>query len=170
VGVHSEGLGRGSEFAVRLPLAPAASAASLPTSGGEPAPMIPRRVLIVDDNEDGAESLAMMLEFAGHTTYKAYDGPEAIESARRLSPDAVLLDIGLPGMSGYEVCRRIRSEPWGKDLVLVALTGWGQQEDRELSREAGFDSHMVKPVDLDALLGFLNNVVASHQSPVPSQS
>ena len=158
VGVHSDGLGRGSEFVVHLPLAieapkpvPAPAIQEAPTA-------VPRRVLrvlIVDDNEDGAEALAMLLESAGHETHKAYDGFEAIEAARRLSPDAVLLDIGLPGLNGYEVCRRIRSEPWGRDLVLVALTGWSQEEDRQQSREAGFHSHLVKPVDPDALLEFL---------------
>ena len=116
---------------------------------------MPRRVLIVDDNEDGAESLAMLLQLAGHETCKAHDGLEAIEAAERVRPDVVLLDIGLPGMNGYEACRRIRKEPWGKDLVLVALTGWGQEEDRHESREAGFDAHLVKPVDVDQLLEFL---------------
>ena len=155
VDVHSDGLGRGSEFVVHLPLAveapkpaPAPAIQEVPTA-------VPRCVLIVDDNEDGAEALAMLLESAGHETHKAYDGFEAIEAARRLSPDAVLLDIGLPGLNGYEVCRRIRSEPWGRDLVLIALTGWSQEEDRQQSREAGFHSHLVKPVDPDALLEFL---------------
>ena len=117
-----------------------------------PAPVSRRRVLIVDDSEDGAESLAMLLEFGGHQTYQAHDGLAAIEAADRLRPDAVLLDIGLPRLNGYEVCRRIREEPWGKDVVLVALTGWGQEEDRQRSREAGFNTHMVKPVDHNLLL------------------
>ena len=97
----------------------------------------------------------MLLELAGHQTYKAHDGVEAIEVAERLRPDAVLLDIGLPRLNGYEACRRIRQQPWGKDLMLVALTGWGQEEDRHRSREAGFDAHMVKPVDHDALTQLL---------------
>src|SRR5262249_12337424 len=121
----------------------------------EPPAAAPRRVLIVDDNADGAESLALLLELAGHETHKAYDGLEAIEAARRLSPDAVLLDIALPGLNGSAVGRRIRREAWGRDLVLVALTGWGQDEDLQQSRDAGFDAHMVKPVDPDALLEFL---------------
>ena len=112
-------------------------------------------MLIVDDSEDGAESLAMLLEFGGHTTYQAHDGVAALEAANRLRPDAVLLDIGLPGLNGYEVCSRIRNEPWGKQMMLVALTGWGQDEDRHRSREAGFDAHMVKPVDFDVLLELL---------------
>lgn len=97
----------------------------------------------------------MLLQFAGHQTWKAHDGVEVIKAAERIRPDAVLLDIGLPRMNGYEACRRIRKEPWGKNMVLVALTGWGQEEDRLQSREAGFDAHMVKPVDHDLLLEFL---------------
>jgi CheY-like chemotaxis protein len=88
--------------------------------------------LIVDDNEDGAESLALLLRLAGHETQQAHDGVEAVEAAERFRPNAVLLDIGLPKMNGYEACRRIRTKPWGKDMVLVALTGWGQEEDRHL--------------------------------------
>jgi CheY-like chemotaxis protein len=121
-------------------------------------------VLIVDDSEDGAESLAMLLEFGGHETHKAHDGIAALEAAERLRPDAVLLDIGLPGLNGYEVCRRIRQTPWGEPITLVALTGWGQDEDRDRSREAGFDAHMVKPVDFDALLKLLASV-----SPVDAE-
>ena len=156
VGVHSDGLGRGSEFTVRLPvLVDATEELSPAPAAVEQAPAPGRRVLIVDDSEDGAESLAMLLQFGGHETYKAHDGLAAIEAARRLRPDVVLLDIGLPGLNGYEVCSRIRQEPWGKGVTLVALTGWGQDEDRDRSREAGFDAHMVKPVDFDALLKLL---------------
>ena len=118
-------------------------------------PTVRRRVLIVDDSEDGAESLAMLLQLGGHETHIAHDGVEAIEAAEKLRPDVVLLDIGLPRLNGYEVCRRLRKEPWAKNLVLVALTGWGQEEDRHRSREAGFDAHLVKPVDHDALLRLL---------------
>jgi PAS domain S-box-containing protein len=155
VEAHSDGLGRGSEFVVRLPvLAEMPERQSRPPVG-ELMPSVGRRVLIVDDSEDGAESLAMLLRFAGHDTYKAHDGIAAIEAAEQLQPDAVLLDFGLPRLNGYEVCSRIRQEPWGKDLVLVALTGWGQEEDRQRSKEAGFDAHMVKPVDHDVLLTLL---------------
>jgi PAS domain S-box-containing protein len=155
VAAHSDGLGRGSEFTVRLPvLTEKAKPASRPAASPPP-PAASRRVLIVDDNDDGAESLAMLLRISGHQTYKAHDGIAAIEEAERLRPDAVLLDIGLPGMNGYEACRRIREQPWGKDVLLVALTGWGQEEDRHRSEAAGFDAHMVKPADLDALLTLL---------------
>ena len=156
VDARSDGPGQGSEFTVRLPLAaalpeavpPAPVAAATPTA-------VPRRVLIVDDNDDGAESLAMLLELEGHQTWKAHDGLEAITAAGRVRPDVVLLDIGLPRMNGYEACREIRKQPWGKNLFLIALTGWGQDEDRLQSRDAGFDAHMVKPVDHDTLLKFL---------------
>ena len=156
VQVHSEGLGRGSEFTIRLPVAAATARPSSRPAVREPIPpSVGRRILIVDDSEDGAESLAMLLQLGGHETYKAHDGQEAIKAAERLRPDAVLLDIGLPILNGYEVCRRIRREPWGKHLTIVALTGWDQEEDRHRSREAGFDAHMVKPVDHDELLRLL---------------
>ena len=110
------------------------------------------RILIVDDSADGAESLAMLLRVGGHETHKAHDGLEAVEAAARLRPDAVLLDIGLPRLNGYEACRRIRSHAWGAPIIMVAITGWGQEEDREQSNAAGFDRHLVKPVDHDELL------------------
>jgi PAS domain S-box-containing protein len=164
VAVRSEGVGHGSEFTVRLPIATLPAVATSRPVAQEPVSSIPRRILIVDDNEDGAESLAMLLELAGHETHQAHDGVSAIEAADRIRPDVVLLDIGLPGLNGYEVCRRIRSEPWGKDLVLVALTGWGQDEDRQQSRNAGFDEHMVKPVDHDVLQSFLASLPAARSA------
>ena len=118
------------------------------------------RILIVDDSADGAESLAMLLQAGGYETHQAYDGLEAIEAAARLRPDAVLLDIGLPKLNGYEACRRIREQPWGKDLLLVALTGWGTEEDRNRSREAGFNAHLVKPVDYAVLIKVLVSLPA----------
>src|SRR4029079_3944078 len=98
-----------------------------------------------------AESLAMLLEVGGHEIHIVHDGPEAIATAGRLRPHVVLLDIGLPRLNGYEVCRRLRQAPWGRDLTVVALTGWGQEEDRQRSGEAGYDAHLVKPVDYDQL-------------------
>ena len=167
VQAHSDGIGRGTEFTVRLPtvtdrpnpLSP--PTLTPPTASGE------RRILVVDDSEDGAESLAMLLRLAGHETFKAHDGITAIEAAERLRPDAVLLDIGLPRLNGYEVCKRLRKEPWGKELVLVALTGWGQDEDRHRSREAGFDAHMVKPLDHDALLELLASLLPVRSTRPP---
>ena len=160
VGVDSEGVGRGSEFTVRLPVVeqpqPSAVSAAPP-----PSTTVQHRVLVVDDNDDGAESLSMLLQFAGHETCKAHDGPGALEAAGRFRPDVMLLDIGLPGMSGYDVCRRIRQEKWGQTMTIVALTGWGQEDDRRRSREAGFDTHMVKPVDHEVLLKLLTSISGS---------
>jgi PAS domain S-box-containing protein len=157
VEAHSEGVGRGSEFIVRLPMLLEVAEPFSPTSPPhlEGPPAIRRRVLIVDDNKDAAEWLATLLSLSGHETHVALDGVEAVKAAERLLPDAVLLDIGLPRIDGYEVCRRIRQQPWGRDLMIVALTGWGQEEDRQKSREAGFNTHLVKPVDDEVLLNLL---------------
>src|SRR5690606_20857527 len=106
-----------------------------------------RCILIVDDNRDSAASLAMLLETAGNTTHEAYDGLEALEAAGKFRLDVVLLDIGLPKLNGFEVCRRIRAESWGRHMIILAVSGWGQDDDRRKSREAGFDNHLVKPVD-----------------------
>jgi CheY-like chemotaxis protein len=110
-----------------------------------------RRVLVVDDNQDSAESLAALLEVLGHDVHAAHDGRQALELASRLAPDVVLLDIGMPGMSGHEVARRLRADTGLRNTVLIALTGYGTDEDRRASREAGFDGHVVKPIDFDAL-------------------
>jgi len=171
VDARSEGPGRGSEFTVRLPILSDATRPLAAPATTKPVPAVRRRILIVDDSEDGAESLAMLLQLAGHETHKAHDGQAAIEAAERLRPDAILLDIGLPIMNGFEVCSHIRRQPWGKDLVLVALTGWGQDEDRQKSREAGFDAHMVKPVDHDllmTLLGSLPSPMDAHSEAIGS--
>ena len=114
----------------------------------EPTTATARRILVVDDNQDSAESLTILLKLAGHETHTAYDGLEAVEAAATFRPDVILLDIGLPKLNGYEVARKIREQPWGKNMVLVALTGWGQEEDRRRSQEAGFNHHLTKPVDL----------------------
>jgi CheY-like chemotaxis protein len=153
VQVHSAGLGCGSEFTVRLAAAPAA-VESREADRGAPVAVdsTARRVLIVDDSRDAAESLAMLLEFEGHEIHKAHDGADAVTIAERVRPDVVLMDIGLPILNGYEACRRIRDQAWGAPIVMVAITGWGQEEDREQSRQAGFDLHLVKPVDHDELL------------------
>jgi DNA-binding response OmpR family regulator len=114
-----------------------------------------RRVLVVDDNADAAESLAMLLEANGDAVRVAYDGEEALEAEGDFRPEVVLLDIGMPKLSGYEVARRIRDARGGKVLI-VAITGWGQEEDRRRAREAGFDHHFTKPVDYQALLDVIN--------------
>jgi PAS domain S-box-containing protein len=147
VEAHSEGTGRGSEFVVRIPALdaehPAAAEPPATTVGDAPR----RRILVVDDNLDAAESLAALLAINGHDTRLAHDGLQAVEEARTFRPDVVFLDIGMPALDGHETARRIRQEPWGRDMVLVALTGWGQNEDRRRSKEAGFDHHLVKPAD-----------------------
>ena len=155
--VMSEGLGRGSEFVVRLPLLDPKSV-TIPEKPADLGFAGRHRILIVDDNEDSARSLALLLELYGHETYTASDGIAGIALAERLLPDLLLLDIGLPGLNGYEVCHSIRAKPWGKELVIAALTGWGQEEDRQRSREAGFSAHMVKPVELPTLLRLLADI------------
>jgi PAS domain S-box-containing protein len=160
VEARSEGAGRGSEFVVRLPIVVDASVP--PEDREEPAvPKSSLRILIVDDNEDGADSLADVLRLMGNDTATAYDGQEGVDAAGRLRPDVILFDIGLPRLNGYEAARRIRGEPWGKHPVLIAVTGWGQDEDRRRSREAGFDHHMVKPVDPNALMKLLAELPAA---------
>ncbi len=157
VEVQSAGLGRGSEFVVRLPiLSEEAKETPLPAAG-EPAGAPPkaRRILIVDDNRDSATSLATLLQLIGNEAYTAFDGAEGLKLAEKFRPDVVLLDIGLPKLNGYEVARALRKQPWGKSMVVVALTGLGQVEDRQRSNEAGFDGHLVKPVDLASLTQFL---------------
>ncbi|MDB5778444.1 MAG: domain S-box protein [Polaromonas sp.] len=145
----SSTLCRGSEFVVRLPVMQAAPPAALPGPGGSaqaPAKAA-QRVLVVDDNRDGAQGLAMLLEMTGHGTRLAYDGPAAVQAAIDYRPDVVLLDIGLPGLDGYKVAQRIRQQEGLEKVVLVALTGYGQDSDRQRSQEAGFDHHLVKPAD-----------------------
>jgi PAS domain S-box-containing protein len=161
VEVHSAGLGQGCEFVVRLPIGHETPADLAGPSPGEPVPKTRRRILIVDDNHDSAASLAMLLELDGHETKTAYDGLEAIEVAGSFHPDVTLLDIGLPTLNGYEVCRRLRQHPWGRDMLLVAVTGLGQEQDRQAAREAGFDAHLVKPVSPETLARLL----ASEQPP-----
>jgi two-component system, chemotaxis family, CheB/CheR fusion protein len=169
VDARSDGLGRGSEFEVRLPVL-ADSAQPAPVAiANQPLAAVRRRVLIVDDSEDGAESLAMLLQIGGHETHKAHDGISAIEAAERLRPDVMLLDIGLPRLNGNEVCSRIRQTTWGKELTIVALTGWGQEEDRDRSTDAGFNAHMVKPVDHDVLMKLIASLPSlSASAPGPS--
>jgi CheY-like chemotaxis protein len=152
---HSDGPGRGAVFAVHLPVLAARPAPAPQPRDQHPAGTPARRILVVDDNRDGADSLAMMLRVLGHDTRTAYDGVQAIEAAEKYRPEVVLLDIGLPRMNGYEVCRHVREQAWGEGMLIVAVTGWGQDDDRRRSREAGFDHHLVKPVDPDRLLALL---------------
>jgi CheY-like chemotaxis protein len=154
VEASSAGPGKGSEFVVRLPtVAPPAPPIEVPA----PAPRAAssRRVLVVDDNADAAASLAVLLKLEGHDARVAHSGPSALEAVEQSRPEVVFLDIGMPGMDGYEVARRLRAQHGAAGLRLVALTGWGQEHDRQRAREAGFDHHLTKPVaptDLHALL------------------
>jgi PAS domain S-box-containing protein len=167
VEARSEGVGRGSEFVVTLPMVelPALEPSGAPSEDGNAGAAERRRVLIVDDNDDSVESLAMLLGFFGHEVEKASDGQSALKAAEQFAPDTILLDLGMPGMSGYEVGRAIRSQPWGVSMTLIALTGWGQIEDRERTRAAGFDHHLVKPVEPAVLRELLARSVARPTEP-----
>lgn len=155
VEAFSEGVGHGSEFVVCLPrLSRAPNWGAL--SADPDASAAERRILIVDDNVDSAQSLALLLSMRGNKTHVAHDGLEAVAAAERYRPDVVLLDIGLPKLNGYDVCRRIREQPWGANMRLVAVTGLGQDADRKRSQEARFDGHIVKPVDLGLLMKLLS--------------
>jgi len=158
VEVESAGLGHGTQFTVRLqifedvlpppPMLPVSQTTTLASC----------RILIVDDNRDAARSLAVLFELAGNETHTAHDGQEAVDAAARLRPDVILLDIGLPKLNGLEACREIRQHPWSKSIVIVGLTGWGQDDDRQKSREAGFDAHLIKPADFGEITRLLDKL------------
>jgi CheY-like chemotaxis protein len=154
VDVSSPGVGLGSEFIVRLPIAAETDRPTAHATTTEPAAILPLRILIVDDNRDSADMLATLLTFSGHETSTANDGLAAVDAAANLQPDVIFMDIGLPVLNGYEAARRIRGLQGDKKPVLVALTGWSQDADRRRSESAGFDVHLVKPVD-DRVLGKL---------------
>ncbi|HEX4948830.1 MAG TPA: ATP-binding protein [Blastocatellia bacterium] len=162
VEAFSDGPGKGSEFIVHLPVVSAAdeSSKSEAISNQEEPPSVPCcRILVVDDNVDSAKSMALLLELEGHEVQMTYDGPTALELAQAFRPQVMILDIGLPGMNGYEVARQLRSDQTMKKTVLIALTGYGQAEDRARSKEAGFDHHFTKPVDHDALLALIKSLI-----------
>ncbi|HWI13218.1 MAG TPA: PAS domain S-box protein, partial [Burkholderiales bacterium] len=158
---RSEGPGKGSEFVVALPTV---AAPEVPAPE-EVAPdawqgLTGHRVLVADDNRDSAHSLATLLTMSGNDVVTAYDGREAVQKAAEYRPGVALLDIGMPIMDGYDACRAIRAQPWGKDIVVVALTGWGQRQDRDKTKAAGFDGHLVKPLDYRALSELLDSLTA----------
>jgi CheY-like chemotaxis protein len=159
VEARSEGHGMGSEFVIRLPVV--LSVVHEWRGGGEERPARPLRrhlILVVDDNEDAASSLAMMLKIMGNEVRTAHDGEEGIAAAAAFRPDMIILDIGMPRLNGFDACRRIREQPWGRGIFIVALTGWGQEDDKRRSHEAGFDHHLVKPVEPAALEELLKSV------------
>jgi CheY-like chemotaxis protein len=151
---ESAGEGLGSTFVVTLPVLVSQPRVS-PHAESQAKVVRSRRVLIVDDDEDSGEILSLLLQSAGHVTRVARDGVSALSEAAAFRPELVLLDLGLPGASGHDVCRRMRAEPWGASIFIAALTGWGQEQDRRLTAEAGFDRHFVKPVDPEELLSLL---------------
>ena len=162
VEAHSDGPHKGSEFIVRLPAAPAELPSPESPGAGLAVGQIPRTTfLIADDLTDSAESLALLLRQLGHDVHTAYDGEAAFEAAAKLRPNVVLCDIGMPKLNGYELAGRIREQLWGRDMVLIAVSGWGNEDDRRRSQEAGFVHHLVKPVDFDELLAVLSSICKS---------
>jgi CheY-like chemotaxis protein len=166
VEARSQGSGMGSEFVIRLPLTekPASTAARKETAAVPKTGQTARRILVVDDNRDSADSLAMVLRLMGHDVETAYDGMTAVEAAAQRRPDVVLLDLGMPRMNGYDTCRRIREQDWGREMVVIAQTGWGQEEDRSRTEQAGFNGHLTKPPDLALLTRMLSEVAAGSRS------
>ncbi|HEX4023649.1 MAG TPA: response regulator [Steroidobacteraceae bacterium] len=171
---RSEGSGKGSEFIVRLPRLSHAAAESLARpvrpAAAESLSGIQRCILIADDNRDALESLAQLLQLAGHQVHQACDGLQALAVADEVRPELMLLDIGMPGLDGYEVARRVRAQEWGRSTVLVAVTGWGQDSDRRRSREAGFDSHWVKPLDAHKLAVLLDSLPVAAAAGTPARA
>ena len=152
VSAYSAGAGQGSQFTIRLPLAQAQKVPAIERRE----PVLPAstkrcRVLVVDDNVDSVESLAMLLRMMGHEVETASDGASGLEKAAAFKPDVAILDIGLPKVNGYELARQIREQQWSKNVTLVALTGWGQEQHRRRSEESGFNHHLTKPVEFDVL-------------------
>jgi CheY-like chemotaxis protein/two-component sensor histidine kinase len=158
VEARSSGLGHGSEFSIHLPRCVSDALLATPEAAAhrkEGAPHAQRRLIVADDNRDAATTLSAILELGGYAVTTVFSGEDALVAGASLRPDALVLDIGMPGMSGYDLARRIRHEAWGRDVYLLALTGWGQAHDKEAARIAGFDDHLTKPVDpaiLEALL------------------
>jgi len=167
VSAFSGGEGKGSEFTIRLPLVQAhRQAAPESRAAAAPAPERHCRILVVDDNQDSADSLGMLLHMLGHEVKTANDGEKALVAAAEFRPDVAILDIGLPKMNGYDLAKEIRELPWARNLVLVALTGWGQEEHRKRSAESGFNHHLTKPVELD----MLQEILAAAGSCLPNRN
>jgi CheY-like chemotaxis protein len=151
----SDGRGKGATFTIRLPVLIAESRLHRRGTKEETIPNSSHRILIVDDNRHSADSSGLMLKVMGNDTRIAYDGEEAVTASNEFHPEVILLDIGLPKLNGYEACRRIREQPRSKKSVIIAQTGWGQEEDRQRTLDAGFDHHLVKPVDPTELMKLL---------------
>jgi PAS domain S-box-containing protein len=162
----SAGPGHGSEFTVRLPVAVTPEQREVPAAGVAAPSPVRCKIVVADDNHDAAYTLSLLLSKSGHEVCTASDGQEAVEVVKAFGPDVALLDIGMPKLNGYDAARRIRAQPWGKGVLLVALTGWGQEEDRQRSLEAGFDTHLVKPVSIPAL----EKLLATQARVIPGQT
>ena len=165
ISVHSDGPGQGSEFIISLPVYDSQTPTEAGTAVSEPSETLapksgPIRILVVDDNHDSADSLGLLLKLVGNEVRIVHDGQDAVDTANEFQPRVVLLDIGLPTLNGYEAARKIREQPSGKQAVMIAVTGWGEAVDRQRSKQAGFDHHLVKPVDFDALTALLATVEA----------
>ena len=158
VEARSDGLGHGSEFLVRLPLASSGARTERPPDRNvlSPSPSRRYRILVADDNEDAVTTLALLLRHLGHDVRTAENGAQAVAVATTFQPEVALLDVGMPELDGHEACRRIRAQPGGDTMVLVAVSGWGQDEDKRRARDAGFQHHLVKPVDPAALAALLH--------------
>jgi PAS domain S-box-containing protein len=170
VEVQSRGRNLGTSFQVRLPALPYPSVSenSSTSDGLSRQSAARRRVLVVDDNPDALDSLSRLVTKMGNDVCKARDGLEALEAAEQFQPDIVLMDLGMPNMNGYEAARSIRQQPWGRDLMLVATTGWGQEEDRRRTAEAGFDHHLVKPIQAAVLCDLLDDPLLARSSTLSS--
>ena len=158
ISARSGGPGLGSSFEIRLPIAAEVEASVRAIGVKDDLPTSRLRMLVVDDNKDSVDSLSTLLRLMGNDVHTAFDGVEAVNAAHTFRPDVVLLDVGLPLRNGYEAARLIRGETWGHSMVLIALTGWGQEQDRKRSRDAGFDHHLVKPIDPKALMSIVSDL------------
>ncbi|RYZ06541.1 MAG: hybrid sensor histidine kinase/response regulator [Myxococcales bacterium] len=168
VRAESDGPGLGSRFVVRLPAVAGAAEELAQITAASVLDAPKRRILVADDNRDAVELLATMLRLSGNDVHTASDGEEAVTLAEQLRPDVVLMDVGMPRLNGLDATRRIREQDWGKRLVVIALTGWGQEADRRLSREAGCDDHLVKPVDFAELSRVVSELCGRSQEPAPT--
>jgi CheY-like chemotaxis protein len=163
----SDGPGCGTEIVLRLPLCKPTLTERVVRKALQPVvpPVAPRRILIADDNRDAAESLALLLRMEGHDVRIAYDGLEALDVGATFGAEVILLDLGMPNMNGWDAARKMREQPWARDSLLIAVTGWGQPQDRKRTADAGFDLHLVKPVDYAELAGALTRFPATNARP-----
>jgi CheY-like chemotaxis protein len=156
--VRSAGPGKGSEFVVRLPRLTGIGAGQATAVAEDITPAAARRVLVVDDLRDSADSLSVLLQTLGHDVRTVYGGEAAVQMAESFRPEAIFLDLGMPVVDGFEVCRRVRQQSWGQRVVIVAVSGWGQAEDRRRTAEAGFDHHLIKPADTATVVMLLTSL------------